>query len=452
MSPNKRILILGAGGRDFHVFNTCYRNDDRIDVVAFTATQIPHIAERSYPPELAGARYPDGIPIYGEGELERIVREKSVDEVVFAYSDVSYESLESVAERVRTAGAKFTTFDPEGTLLPSNKPCVAVCAVRTGCGKSPLSRFIAARLRDLGLRPGIIRHPMPYGNLRQQVVQRFAHVDDLAKQHCTIEEMEEYEVHITEGCTVFAGVDYEKVISAAETESDVLVWDGGNNDTPFVRPQLLITILDPLRAGDEIGYFPGRWNFEHADVLVISKIDEATSDQLHVLRTNIEKYNERAKVIEGRLAIQLEKPEAVTDKRVLIVEDGPTITHGGMSYGAGYLAAERAGAKIIDPRPYAVGEIADAYEKSPHIRAVLPALGYADAQLEDLQSTIERVPCDAIVIATPVDLSRVVRINQPTARVTYSFEDAVLRTCQNCCVTYLGRRLPRVETLFPSST
>jgi predicted GTPase len=282
---------------------------------------------------------------------------------------------------------------------------------------------VATLLRQLGLRPGIIRHPMPYGNLRRQIVQRFSQVKDLQDQDCTIEEMEEYEPHILQGNVVFAGADYEKVLAAAESESDVLVWDGGNNDAPFLRPQLLITLLDPLRAGDEIDYFPGRWNFEHADVLVIGKIDQATSGQLQIVHRNIEQYSSPATVIDGRLRIQLDNPEAVQGKRVLIVEDGPTMTHGGMSHGAGYLAASLAGAVIVDPRPYAVGEIAEAYKQYAHIRDVLPALGYADSQLVDLQKTIERVPCETVLIATPVDLSRVVPIHKPTTRVTYSFEE-----------------------------
>lgn len=414
---------MGAGGRDFHVFNTCYRDDDRYQVIAFTAAQIPHIEKRRYPPELAGAHYPSGIPIFSEADLERLIHDEGVDQVVFAYSDVSYEFLETVSGQVTAAGAQFCTFDPQRTLLPSQKPCVAVCAVRTGCGKSPLSRFIASQLRKLGLRPGIIRHPMPYGNLRQQVVQRFADLKDLRAQHCTIEEMEEYEPHILEGNVVFAGADYEKVVAAAESEADVLVWDGGNNDAPFVRPQLLITLLDPLRAGDEIDYFPGRWNFVHADVLVIGKIDEATSQQLNLLRDHMKSHNAQATVVEGRLTIHLDNLDAVQGRRVLIVEDGPTITHGGMSHGAGYLAVTRAKAEIVDPRPYALGEISEAYEKYTHIGEVLPALGYAETQLVDLQTTIERVPCDTVVVATPVDLSRVVRIGKPTARVTYSFEE-----------------------------
>ncbi len=414
---------MGAGGRDFHVFNTCYRGDDRVRVVAFTAAQIPHIEERIYPPELAGPQYPAGIPIHSESDLERLIRGESVDEVVFAYSDISYKFLETISQRVTAAGAQFSTFDPQRTAIQSVKPCIAVCAVRTGCGKSPVARCVAAHLQALGLRPGIMRHPMPYGNLRQQVVQRFATLDDLQRQHCTIEEMEEYEPHISDGRVVFAGADYEKIIAAAESEADVLLWDGGNNDTPFVRPQLLITLLDPLRAGDELDYFPGRWNFEHADVLVITKIDEATPEQLSLLHKNISEHNARATVIEGRLTIQLDNPQAVAGKRVLIIEDGPTITHGGMPYGAGYLAAKRAGGVVIDPRPYAVGEIDAAYKKFTHIGDVLPALGYGQSQLADLQATIDRVPCETVVIATPVDLLRVVPIDKPTTRVTYTFEE-----------------------------
>lgn len=414
---------MGAGGRDFHVFNTCYREDPRYRVVGFTAAQIPHIENRLYPPALSGPLYPAGLPIRSEHELPQWIQEDAVDEVVFAYSDVPYAFLDSVAQRVTAAGAKFRAFEPEPSLLPSTKPCIAVCAVRTGCGKSPVSRFLVAQIRQLGLRPGIIRHPMPYGNLSQQIVQRFATLEDLRTQHCTIEEMEEYEPHIDAGCVVFAGADYEKVVAAAEAEADVLVWDGGNNDTPFIRPRWLITLLDPLRAGDEVAYFPGRWNFQHADVLVISKTDEASAEQLNILKQNTREHNPQAPVIEGRLAIQLERPQSLRGKRVLVVEDGPTITHGGMSYGAGFLAAQRAGATIVDPRPYAVGEYATAFQNFGHIHDVLPCLGYADSQLADLQTTIDSVPCDTVIIATPVDLMRVIQITRPTARVTYSFEE-----------------------------
>ncbi len=421
MEHRNRILIMGAGGRDFHVFNTVYRDDRRFEVVAFTAAQIPHIEQRCYPPELAGKLYPEGIPVHSESELETIIRDQSVDEVVFAYSDVSFEFLEQAASLVQAAGAKFRTFDPQATFLESAKPCVAVCAVRTGCGKSPFSRYLASQLQQLGIRPGIIRHPMPYGNLRKQVVQRFATLEDLKTHDCTIEEMEEYEPHIVQGNVVFAGADYAKIVAAAETESDVLLWDGGNNDTPFIRPHLLITLLDPLRAGDELEYFPGDWNFKNANVLVISKFDQATPGQLAVLHHNIQTHNPLATVIEGDLSIEVDDAASLRGKRVLVVEDGPTITHGGMPYGAGFLACEQAGAELVDPRPYAVGEIAEAFEKYPHVGPVLPALGYGEGQLQDLQQTIEQVPCDVVVFATPIDLARVVKMSQPTTQVTYSF-------------------------------
>jgi predicted GTPase len=434
---------MGAGGRDFHVFNTCYRRDPRYRVIGFTAAQIPHIENRVYPAELSGPLYPEGLPIHSESDLQSWIQRDSIDEVVFAYSDVSYAYLDTVASRVSATGAKFRTFDPQLTQLPASKPCVAVCAVRTGCGKSPVSRFVVAQLRKLGLRPGVIRHPMPYGNLRQQIVQRFTTLDDLTAHNCTIEEMEEYEPHILAGCVVFAGTDYKQVVTAAESEADILVWDGGNNDTPFIRPQLLITLLDPLRAGDEIGYFPGRWNFEHADVLVISKTDEATPEQLAMLKENIQTYNPRAPVIAGRLSIELERPDLLRGQRVLVVEDGPTITHGGMSHGAGYLAAFRAGATIVDPRPYAVGEYAKAFETYGHIHDVLPGLGYGDSQLADLKTTIDGVPCDMVIIATPVDLTRVIHINKATARVTYSFDECGAMQLPNLLRrTFVDREAP----------
>ncbi|MGI9516360.1 MAG: hypothetical protein ACR2NP_04895 [Pirellulaceae bacterium] len=423
MNQRLRILIMGAGGRDFHVFNTVYRGNSQTEVLAFTAAQIPHIEKRVYPPELSGPLYPNGVPIRSESDLEEIIREQAIDRVVFAYSDVSFDFLEEMSKRVAATGAEFQTFDPEATLLEPSKPCIAVCAVRTGCGKSPFSRYLAANLQQLDINPGIIRHPMPYGNLSKQIVQRFATVDDLAVHQCTIEEMEEYEPHIEQGNVVFAGTDYEKIVAAAEMESDVLLWDGGNNDTPFIRPHLLITLLDPLRAGDELAYFPGKWNFEQADVLVISKIDQATPEQLVILHNNIQAHNPEATVIEGRLSIDVPDAEALQGKRVLVVEDGPTITHGGMAYGAGFLGCKSAGAELVDPRDYAVGEIAEAWQKYPHIGPVLPALGYGEGQLKDLHDTIEKVPCDVVVFATPIDLGRVVDISQPTTQVTYSFEE-----------------------------
>ncbi|NIL96421.1 MAG: GTPase [Planctomycetales bacterium] len=415
---------MGAGGRDFHVFNTRFRDDDRFEVVAFTAAQIPHIENRVYPPVLAGPRYPTGIPILPEGELEGLISGRGIDQVVFAYSDVSCAFLEATAKRVIAQGARFSLFNVDQGLLPSHRPAVAICAVRTGCGKSPLARYIVHQLRELGRQPVVIRHPMPYGNLSKEIVQRFQTVEDLEKWDCTIEEREEYEPHIQAGNLVFAGADYQQVLAAAEAEADVVVWDGGNNDAPFIRPDLLVTVLDPLRAGHELTYFPGTWNFQQADVLVIAKIDEATDAQVEILSRNIQQYNPTATVIAGRLPIQLSQPAAVRDRRVLVVEDGPTITHGGMAYGAGYLAARQAGARlIVDPRPYAVGEIATAFRAFPHIQAVLPALGYAPSQLDDLQQTIANADCDVVVVATPIDLTRIVAMDKPSVRVSYSFAE-----------------------------
>ena len=424
ITSRERILIMGAGGRDFHVFNTCYRNVDRSEVVAFTATQIPHIDCRSYPPVLAGALYPDGIPIHPEADLESLIKRHQVDNVVFAYSDVSLEYVDAMRDRVARSGARFSLFQPEACLLRSSKPCVAICAVRTGCGKSPVSRHVSNVLREAGWRPAIIRHPMPYGNLAKEVVQRFESVDDLARAACTIEEMEEYEPHILAGDVVFAGADYEKIVAAAEAEADILIWDGGNNDPPFIRPDLLVTLLDPLRAGDECKYFPGTWNFEHADVLVVNKLDQASPGQLALLRDHIQETNPNATIAEGELTIQVDRPEALAAKRVLVIEDGPTTTHGGMSFGAGYLAANQAGAaEIVDPRRYAVGELAKTFAEFPHLKNVLPALGYAPSQIADLEATIRRAACDIVVVATPIDLGRILTIDQPTVRVTYQFEE-----------------------------
>ncbi len=359
-----------------------------------------------------------------EAELERLISAEEVDEVVFAYSDVSRDFLEATARRVQAWGARFSLFAIEPSLLQGRRPCVAVCAVRTGCGKSPLARYLVDQLRQLGRRPVVVRHPMPYGNLSEEIVQRFEAIEDLQRYRCTIEEMEEYEPHLQAGNVVFAGADYEKVLAAAEAEGDAIVWDGGNNDAPFIRPDLLITVLDPLRAGHELTYFPGTWNFEHADVLVIGKIDQASDAQLKILSHNVQQYNSQAVVIEGRLPIRLEDPEAVRGKRVLVVEDGPTITHGGMGYGAGYLAAQEAGAaEIVDPRPFAVGEIEDAFHAFPHVRQVLPALGYSRHQLVNLQETIAHTPCDVVVVATPIDLRRLLHLDKPTVRVTYTFAE-----------------------------
>jgi predicted GTPase len=419
-----RFLILGAGGRDFHVFNTCYRDDPAVQVVAFTATQIPHIADRRYPPVLAGPLYPDGIPIVPEEELPSLVESLRVEQAVLAYSDVSVEEVERTRARVEGLGVRFSTFDPDRSLLPGTKPCVAVCAVRTGCGKSQVSRHVVATLRDLGARVVVLRHPMPYGQLERQVLQRFAELADLDRHQCTIEEREEYEPHIVAGSVVYAGADYAKILAAAEQEADVVVWDGGNNDTPFVRPDLLVTLLDPLRPGDELRYFPSRWNLEHADVLLIAKSEEASPEALASLQASARDHNPRAALVHGRSPIALDDVAAVRGKRALVVEDGPTTTHGGMGYGAGYLAAVRAGATIVDPRPWAEGEIADTFAKYTHLHDVLPALGYGREQLADLAATIERVECDVVVVGTPIDLGRVIRIVKPMVRARYSYGDA----------------------------
>jgi predicted GTPase len=425
MSERIRVLIMGAGGRDFHVFNTCYREDPTHEVVAFTATQIPGIEHRVYPPELAGPLYPQGVPVFPEAELERLVRELRVKEVVFAYSDVHEDHLERLGRRVRTLGASFSPFDPDRTMLRSRHPCVAVCAVRTGCGKSAVSRHVVAELNAIGRRPVVLRHPMPYGDLRRQGVQRFARLEDLALRACTIEEMEEYEPHILAGNVVYAGADYARILEAAEGEGDLIVWDGGNNDTPFVKPDLHITLVDPLRPGHELSYFPGRWNVERADVVVVGKTDEARPGDVDTVLGNVARLNPRAEVCRGRSPVVLDDQGGVRGRRALVIEDGPTATHGGMGYGAGLVAARRAGAsEIVDPRPYAKGLIAEAFRDYPHLRDVLPALGYGETELRDLEATIDAADCDVVVVGTPIDLSRVIRIRKPVVRATYRFEAA----------------------------
>ena len=425
MSNRPRVLIAGAGGRDFHVFNTCYRNDPSIEVVAFTAAQIPHIDDRRYPAVLSGPHYPEGIPIVPEAELERTIKARSVDEVVFAYSDVTYEHVERIGERVRAAGAAFSTFDPDRTLLKSNKPYISICASRTGCGKSAVSRFVVKTLGKLGLRSAALRHPMPYGRLQDQVVQRFARVEDLAAHHCTIEEMEEYEPHIDAGCVVFAGADYARILEEAENEADVIVWDGGNNDLPFIKPDLAILLLDPLRPGDELRYFPSRENLVRADVVIVVKTDQASAEGIETVEANARELNPEAVVLRGRSPIVLTDPGAVAGKRALVVEDGPTTTHGGMGYGAGLVAARAAGAaEIVDPRPFAVGAIAAAYKKFKHLQSVVPALGYSDEDVRELEATIAAADCDVVVVGTPIDLSRIVSMDKPSVRALYHYEDA----------------------------
>jgi predicted GTPase len=424
-ADRRRVVILGAGGRDFHVFNTRYRHDHTVEVVAFTAAQIPHIEDRRYPAVLSGALYPQGIEIRPEEDLEELIRTRSVDEVIFAYSDAPLSELASIAERVEASGAVFHPYDVAGTQLPVTRPCVAVCAVRTGCGKSGVSRHLTAALRARGKRVGVVRHPMPYGDLGKQVVQRFQTIEDLARHECTIEEMEEYEPHIVQGSVVYAGADYAKVLGVAEFDSDLILWDGGNNDAPFFVPDVLVTLLDPLRAGDELTYFPSGWNLENADVLLVAKTDQATDEQIEAVLRSARERNPEATVVMGASPYSLDRPDAVAGKRVLVLEDGPTTTHGGMGYGAGLLAAKAAGAaEIVDPRPWAFGEIAEAFEHYPHLHDVLPALGYGAQQLEDLERTINSVDCDAVVVGTPIDLSRIVKIEKPAVRASYGYADA----------------------------
>jgi predicted GTPase len=419
----KRVLILGAAGRDFHNFNVIFRHDSSYKVVAFTATQIPDIAGRTYPCELAGELYPDGIPIREEADLEQIIRDERVDVAVFSYSDVSNQTLMTLGARVVAAGADFLLLGAERTMVKSELPVVSVCAVRTGCGKSPVSRVVAAELRDAGLRVVAIRHPMPYGDLAKQAVQRFATLEDLDKHQCTIEEREEYEPHIVAGTVIYAGVDYEAILRQAEKEADVILWDGGNNDTPFYKSDLEIVVVDPHRAGHELTYWPGSVNLLRANVIVINKVDTCDAKALELVRNNVARYNPRARVIETACHVTVPEPELVKGKRVLVVEDGPTLTHGEMPYGAGVVAAKHYGAaEILDPRPFAEGSIRRTFEKFTHLHDLLPAMGYSPLQRAELEATINRVPCDLVLVATPIDLARVVHIDKPTMRVSYEAE------------------------------
>jgi predicted GTPase len=419
-----KTVIVGAAGRDFHNFNMLYRNNEMYDVVAFTAAQIPNIAGRKYPPSLAGPLYPNGIPIHEERDLERIILEDSVDEVVFSYTDVPYKFVMSLGARVTTAGAHFKLLSARNTMLESVKPVVSVCAVRTGSGKSQTCRKVSSILHNMGFKVAAIRHPMPYGDLEQQRVQRFASIDDLRKFECTIEEMEEYEPHIVNGTIVYAGVDYEAILRQAEQEADVILWDGGNNDTPFIAPDLNIVVADPLRVGDELSYYSGEANLRMADVVIINKVDSAKPEQIFRLRENIHSVNPRAQVIEAASPIQAENSQMIAGKRVLVIEDGPTLTHGEMKFGAGTVAAHKFGAaEIIDPRPFAVNEIKKTFEQYPEIGVLLPAMGYGDQQVRDLETTINEVPCDVVIIGTPINLKRILKLNKPALRVTYELEE-----------------------------
>jgi len=420
----KKILILGAAGRDFHNFNVVFRNNADYRVVAFTATQIPDIAGRCYPPELAGPLYPTGIPIFEEKEMEKLVAEHGIDAVVFSYSDVSYPTLMHVASRALAAGVDFWLLGTEHTQIKSSVPVVSICAVRTGCGKSPLSRMVASQLRSQGLKVVAIRHPMPYGDLAAQTVQRFATIEDLDRHKCTIEEREEYEPHLRQGTVVYAGVDYEKILRQAEKEADVILWDGGNNDTPFYASDLEIVVVDPHRPGHEIGYFPGEVNLRRAQVIVINKVDTAAPENVEIVRQNIAKNNPKAKVVEMACRVSVCMPDLIQGSRVLVVEDGPTLTHGEMPYGAGVVAARKYGAaELVDPRPYAVGSIRSTYERYPHMTELLPAMGYSDTQRHELQETIHRTPCDLVLVATPIDLAHVITLDKPSVRVSYEVEE-----------------------------
>ncbi len=420
----KRVIIMGAAGRDFHNFNVYFRDNEEFEVVAFTATQIPDIDGRKYPAELAGKLYPDGIMIYSESELPELIKKYDVDQVVFAYSDVPYDYIMSRSAIVNAAGADFVLMGAKTTQLKSSKPVIAVCAVRTGCGKSQTTRKVAKILRDAGKKVVAIRHPMPYGNLVEQKVQRFAELSDLDKYKCTIEEREEYEPHIVSGTIIYAGVDYEAILREAEKEADIILWDGGNNDLPFYKSDLHITVADPHRPGDELFYYPGEANLRAADVVIINKIDTADPESVLAVRESIQTVNPDAVVIDGASPIFVEDYHLIQGKRVLVVEDGPTLTHGEMTYGAGVVAAEKFGAKeLVDPRPYTVGTITETFKKYPDIGTLLPAMGYGEKQIKDLEETINKTDCDVVIIGTPIDLRKLVNINKPAVRVTYELQE-----------------------------
>jgi predicted GTPase len=419
-----RVLILGAAGRDFHNYNVAYRDNPAYEVVAFTAQQIPNIAGRTYPPALAGSLYPSGIPIYPEDDLEEIIAREKVQEAVLAYSDVSHEYVMHLASRVLAAGPDFSLLGPGRTMLPARVPVIAVCAVRTGAGKSQTTRRVVDILREAGRRVVVVRHPMPYGDLAAQACQRFATYEDLERHEATIEEREEYEPHIERGTVVYAGVDYAQILASAQGEADVVIWDGGNNDLPFYRPDLHIVVADPLRPGHEVAYHPGEANVRMADVVVVNKVDAASPDAIAQVRDNVRRVNPGAMLIEAASPITVGEPEAIQGRRVLVIEDGPTLTHGGMAYGAGVVAARRYGAaEIVDPRPYAVGSIAGVYAQYPHVGPILPAMGYGEEQVRELGATIAATPCDAVLVATPIDLGRLVRAEVPMLRLTYALQE-----------------------------
>jgi len=420
----QKVVIMGAAGRDFHNFNVFFRDNPAYQVVAFTATQIPNIESRRYPPELAGNNYPNGIPIYPEEDLSKLISEHEIDTVVFAYSDVSHEYVMHKAAEAMATGADFMVMGTRHTMLQSKKPVVAVCAVRTGCGKSQTTRRVSKILREYGKKVVVVRHPMPYGYLKAQRVQRFATLADLDRHDCTIEEREEYEPHIVEGNTVYAGVEYSEILAQAEQEADIILWDGGNNDMPFFKPNLLITVVDPHRPGHETRYFPGETNLRMADIVVINKEDTASRENIEAVRAAVLAANPAAAVVDAASPISAENPELIKNKRVLVVEDGPTLTHGEMAYGAGVVAARKFGAaELVDPRPYLVGSILETFRKYPNIGTLLPAIGYGEKQIRDLEETINRTECDSVIVATPIDLRRVVKLNKPATRVKYELQE-----------------------------
>jgi predicted GTPase len=434
----KRVLIMGAAGRDFHNFNVAYRDDPEVEVVAFTATQIPFIDNRRYPPELAGSRYPEGIVIHPEDDLTRLIREHSVDEVVFAYSDVSHEQVMHAASTALAAGASFTILGPRATMLDATVPVVAICAVRTGAGKSQTTRAVVRALKSQGRRAVVVRHPMPYGDIAAQRVQRFASYEDLDDARVTVEEREEYEPHLAGGTLVYAGVDYEEILKAAQAEADVVVWDGGNNDLPFFRPTIHIVVADPHRPGHETSYHPGEANLRMAHVIVINKVDTAVRENVEAVERTARRLNPEAVVIRANSPVTVDDPDAISGKRVLVIEDGPTLTHGEMKYGAGVVAARQHGAEVIDPREWAAGSLRDVY-RLHRVGPVLPAMGYSREQIAEMEQTIDAVPCDVVMIATPVDLTRVANFSKPSVRVRYELEEA---PGQPTLASILQERLP----------
>jgi len=431
---------MGAAGRDFHNFNTVFRGQSNVRVTAFTAAQVPVVEGRRYPPELAGSGYPDGIPIIPETDLPALLAEEQVDEVVFAYSDLSYLDLMHKAAMVMSAGADFRLIGPEATMLKADRPVIAVTAVRTGCGKSQTTRRVASLLTESGKNVAVVRHPMAYGDLARQRVQRFASLEDLAVHNCTIEEMEEYEPHLVRGNTVYAGVDYEAILRQVELEADIILWDGGNNDLPFIRPDYHITVTDPLRAGDEVTYYPGEINLRRADAVIINKIDSADPDDIEEVRENIRSVNPSAMIIEAASPVSVDRPELIRGRRVLVVEDGPTVTHGNMTYGAGVVAAEKFGAaELIDPRPYLKGSMGETFEAYPDIGSILPAMGYSPEQMNDLKDTIDAAEADLVIIGTPVDLRRIIDINKDSVRVTYDLQEIGRPTIEDALTDYIKR-------------